>query len=221
MLETDSTAQVVPPPWQLTGSAYALFYRFSDAYIYDRVSLPPELSGMFVGGLGVIALVDYATSPVGPYRELLFAPGQFAYGRKKRHTVTHIYVSTQASVDSGRANWGLPKQLADFTVESRDGVDRWTVRRDGQRLFEGRFQPGHLTVPFPGWLYRPRLMQPWLDRLYETRIKGSGRLQLAELEEPITGGEFPNVGAARPIGVVHLSRFKLTFPAARQQPFQR
>ena len=104
MLETDDAAQVIPPPWRLSGSAYALFYRFSDAYVYDRVMLPPELSGMFVGGLGVIALVDYETSPVGPYRELLFTPGQFAYGRKKRHTVTHMYVSTPASVASGRAN---------------------------------------------------------------------------------------------------------------------
>lgn len=222
MFETDTARPVVPPPWQLTGSAYALFYRFSDAYVYDRVALPPELSGMFVGGLGVLALVDYATSPVGPYRELVFSPGQFAYGRRKRHTITHIYVSSQASVDSGRANWGLPKLLADFTIaRSGSDVDHWRVERDGQRLFEGRFHPGRLALPFPGWLYRPRLTQPWEDTVYETRFKVSGKLQTCELEQPVTGGEFPDIGASRPIGVVHFPAFRLTFPPARQQSFAR
>ena len=114
----------------------------------------------------------------------------------------------------------MPKELADFSLTSDNGVDHWTVERDGQRLFDGRFRPGRLAVPFPGWLYRPRLAQPWLGRLVETRFKGSGRLQLADLEAPHTGGAFPDVGSARPIGVVHLERFKLTFPAARQQSYQ-
>ncbi len=221
MIDHEESAAVVPPPWRLTGSAYALFYRFSDAYVYDRVALPPSLSGMFVGGIGAILLVDYETSPVGPYRELLFTPGQFAYGRKKRHTVTHIYVSSPASVDGGRANWGLPKQLADFSIDRQSGVDHWRVERDGQLLFEGRFRPGRLALPFPGWLYRPRLMQPWQEQVYETRFQGSGRIQLTDLEAPHTGGEFPDVGAARPIGVVRFERFKLTFPPARQQSIQR
>jgi hypothetical protein len=215
MTEPGNGVANVPPPWRLSGSATVLIFRFSEGYVYDRVRLPPALSGMFVGGLGAVMLVDYAESPVGPYRELAFSPGQFAYGRNKAHSVTHIYVSTQASADNGRANWGLPKLLAAFEVAHDGDVHHWTVRREGQLVYELRFRPGRLTVPFPGWLYRPRIVQPWQDGLLLTRFKVSGRAQLADVETPRTGGDFPDIGKARPIGVVHLPRFKLTFPPPR------
>lgn len=216
MTETTPATGIVPPPWRLTGTAYVLIYRFSDAFVNERVALPPELQGQFVGGLGALMLVDYATSPVGSYREMLFSPGQFAFRGKKHHSITHIYVSSQASVENGRANWGLPKQLASFQIENLLEVERWRVEHEGRLLLDVRFRPGRLTFPVPGWLYRPRLMQPWQGSAYVTRFKVSGRGQLADLEQPKTGGDFPNIANARPLGVLHMPRFNLTFPAPRQ-----
>lgn len=218
MLTSSETTAIVPPPWRLSGSATIAIYRFSESYVYERVALPPSLSGMFVGGFGAIMLVDYATSPVGPYRELLFSPGQFAYGRKKAHSITHIYVSTEASVVNGRTNWGLPKELADFSIQARNDVHQWRVSQNGQTLLDFTYRPGRLTLPLPGWLYRPRLMQFWQGERYLTRIRAGGRLQLSEVEEPKTGGAFPNIGHARPVGVVHLPHFKLTFPPPQREP---
>lgn len=78
--------------------------------------------GTFTGGPAVLMLLDYATSPVGPYRELLLIPGTFTVSGKTYLRVSHIYVSSTASVVNARRNWGIPKRLAVFTWE-RDGRD--------------------------------------------------------------------------------------------------
>ncbi|KAI0766597.1 hypothetical protein BD413DRAFT_605759 [Trametes elegans] len=69
----------------------------------------------FKGGRGSILLVHYTNSPVGPFYELAMIPGEFAnpYG-EQCHRVTRAYVSKLEAVVSGRDNWGLPRELADF-----------------------------------------------------------------------------------------------------------
>src|SRR5262245_61022490 len=105
--------QIVPPPWRLTGSGYILLYRwFPRDFVAVQGQVPPALAGSFKGGASAVMVVNYENSEVGPYRELLFIPGLFERG----FSITRTYVSSQASVDSGRANWGIPKQLAEFDV---------------------------------------------------------------------------------------------------------
>lgn len=210
-------AAAVPPPWRLTGSAYAIIYRFSESFVRERVTVPGALESRFAGGLGALLLVDYATSPVGPYRELAFTPGQFGVGGKA-YCVTQIVVSSSASAASGRANWALPKEVADFHVDSAGGVAHWRVEQGGTLLLDARFRPGRLGLPLPRWLVRPKLAQPAGDHLLLTRFRVGGRVHLADAEAPVTGGLLPDLSRARPVGIVHLSRFNLTFPPAQSKP---
>lgn len=53
----------------------------------------------------------------GPYDELLYVPGYFNFKSEAGKdnfalSVTRIYVSAPASVKNGRANWGVPSELA-------------------------------------------------------------------------------------------------------------
>ena len=43
-----------------------------------------------------------SSSPIGPYKELIFIPGQF--GKKKFQSITRILVSSEASTDQSRKN---------------------------------------------------------------------------------------------------------------------
>lgn len=97
-------------------------------------------------------LVNYQTSNCGPYGELLVIPGKYQYGREKKHTISKIYVSSQASVDNGRINWGIPKELAQFSFEPQsDKIEKVTVtsgnKDESSPIFTASFKTG--SVPFP------------------------------------------------------------------------
>ncbi len=207
---------IIPPPWKLTGRAYIVFYRFSHNYVTEKGFVPPALDGMYVRSVGNLMLVDYSDTPVGPYQELLFIPGRFAYGRKDMYSITKAYTSTQASVDNGRANWGIPKELADFTVASENGVDRFQVALAGRTFLDLTFKPGHLPFPASTRMFNLPLQQPTDEGIYVTRPRAFGWARLADLTQPkVDAAYFPDVSEARPIGTIHLPRFKLTFPAPK------
>lgn len=216
MPATASKPAVAPPPWTVSGSAYLVAYRFSEEFAYQRARIPEALRGLFLGGLGALGLVEYETSPVGPYRELWFSPGQFAFEGRKYHSITHMYVTSPESVTHGQANWGLPKALAEIVLDRERGVDHWRVFQDGQVLLDVAFRPGRLSFPVWSWMVRPRLMQPWGERVYITRPRISGSARLADLTQPQgRSPDFPDLSDARPVGVVNLRHFRLTLPPAR------
>jgi hypothetical protein len=72
-----------------------------------------------------VQIVRYNNSPVGPYDELIYAPGAFHYpgGEKPRLQITRIYVSSEASAYNGRKNWNIPKHLARFSFEPQTNDD--------------------------------------------------------------------------------------------------
>ncbi|GAB3639487.1 acetoacetate decarboxylase family protein [Spirosoma arcticum] len=91
--------------------------------------LAPYQQRAYWGWVGTVMLVDYETSPVGPYQELLFVPGLFRFGDTTSFSIAKIYVSTRASVWNGRQNWGIPKELAHFSfVLNSDGSRTISVR---------------------------------------------------------------------------------------------
>jgi hypothetical protein len=221
-INTGSTqAQVIPPPWALDGDGYIFAYRFDRAWAAEAGFIPPHLAGRLRFGLGTVMLVNYRASGVGPYRELLFIPGLFDDAGRRAFSITRIYVSTEASVVSGRANWGIPKLLADFTwerVDARTEQVRATTS-EGETFFEARLSVRRWpALPFnTGWLpAQPALIQRGNagERLL-TRPGGRGRLQLARIESlRIDGRCFPDVGAFRPLLALRASNFRLVFPVA-------
>jgi len=73
-----------------------------------------------LGGPGMVMLVQYTETPVGPYDELIYIAGKFSLpdedGKTKiaGNRITRIYVSTKESTANGRRNWNIPKEVADF-----------------------------------------------------------------------------------------------------------
>ena len=209
-------ASIIPPQWKLAGSAYVLLYQFSHEYVAEHSFVPPDLAGLFVGGIGAALLGDYDASPVGPYRELLFIPGRFAYGRKGVTSITKAYVSTAAAVAAGRANWGIPRELADFSLTHENGIDRFQVAAGGHPFLEADFRPGRLPFPVATRLFPLRFQQPADGRLYVTEPRASGWARLADLARPrVDPAYFPDIAHARPLGTLSLRRFTLTLPLPR------
>lgn len=116
-----------PAPWHCEGECFWLFgYARGGTYpppvAFNTLEgassyADPETSGAFKGGLMFVMIVRYTSSPVGPYDELMYVPGQFAVPPNKSaaNRITRIYVSTKESVYNGRKNWNIPKHVAHFT----------------------------------------------------------------------------------------------------------
>lgn len=112
------------PQWNLRGDIYTFSFWTSPK---DASSLPEHayspLEGLTsfadeaysrpVGGLSMIQVLSYRDSPIGPYDEMLVAPGSFdwerteADGKKTKGCnpkITRIYVSTPNSCFNGRTS---------------------------------------------------------------------------------------------------------------------
>ncbi|KAI0339249.1 hypothetical protein BDW22DRAFT_1336398 [Trametopsis cervina] len=125
-LESSSSFPEALPPWHNDGECFWLF-----GYSSGKQSLKPssygplegasafadpEQSGAFKGGLFSVMIVRYKSSPIGPYDEIIWSPGNFEIppSGKKALRITRIYVSSLASVYNGRKNWNICKHLAHF-----------------------------------------------------------------------------------------------------------
>ncbi|KAF8191923.1 hypothetical protein K438DRAFT_2018121 [Mycena galopus ATCC 62051] len=132
---------VAPAPWSLgvsEGYIFVVAPPLSTAFLPPGWANPleaPELRpGIILPDIGLILLVQYATTPVGPYDELIYIPGRWDYNLTDSGLrITQIYVSSNASVFNGRTNWNIPsdihaQHLAVFDFEtSVDGSTTVTV----------------------------------------------------------------------------------------------
>jgi hypothetical protein len=118
-------------------------------------------------------LVSYAETPIGPYREV-FGTVALGRGRGVRGTIPFMAVDSPVSLVGGRGNWSLPKTLARFEGDPRDGVmsahgQGWHVRARARP-----FGP-HYPVPMRG-----RVLQRWPDgQVREAVLAGRGRARSA------------------------------------------
>jgi hypothetical protein len=120
------------PPWRLRLDAVLWVQR---PHRLAAATLPGGLRARRGLGFGIAGFVDYAASPVGPYREFLASPTLVRGGLLRLH-VPLIAVDSSASLLGGRAHWALPKMPATFSggprprqrVEARG--DGWQVRAD-------------------------------------------------------------------------------------------
>jgi hypothetical protein len=126
---TDGIAPV-PAPWTLKGTIYAFIIYISakdatnlsseESFLYS----PLEADSSFannepVGGLGMVQVIRYSESPVGPYDELVMIPGNFknppeakpnssksGTSKRKNLMVTRAYVSQEKTCWNGRTSKG-------------------------------------------------------------------------------------------------------------------
>jgi hypothetical protein len=205
---------LAPAPWTLTGNATILLYHFPRQWAVAQGLVPGELRDRFVGGVGGVVLADYTASGVGPYGEALFIPGLFRVGGRPRFVITRIYVSTPASVDSGRANWGIPKELGDVEAAG----DTFRVALGPRPILDAEVAPLGPHLPADtGWLPAPlELGQIFGGRRYVTRLSWRGAVRLARLRHFRADPDaFPDVSPFRPLLAARLTGFVLTFPEAK------
>jgi hypothetical protein len=113
-----------PAPWTLRIDNSWILPFHSTSKI-PEYSLQNEESREDQDGLGMAMVVSYKDSNAGPYDELLFAipcskpsiPGEIF----PTYHIPVIYVSTEESVRNGRRNWGIRKELADFSWKHSTG----------------------------------------------------------------------------------------------------
>lgn len=213
----------VPAPWSLTGGGWIIGVRLPDGDPATTAFLPADLAAARRGPLAWLMFVDYAQAPCGPYHELLFIPGSCPFGDGRRHlTISRILVSSWDSVANGRANWGIPKDRADFRVQyGVDGTreDRIEVTSDGQPLARLALSSLPLPLPMPGGLV-PASLRTMAQRFdgreyfYAPAANGwvrPGRVLSWQFNEAL----FPDLARGRVVAAFKVASFRMTFPVAR------
>ncbi|TJY63237.1 hypothetical protein E4T66_05930 [Sinimarinibacterium sp. CAU 1509] len=214
-----------PAPWLLHGRGYIAMLRFPDNCVAQDAFLPPSLAGRRgASRYGWMMFVDYASSDVGPYHELLFIPGSFPFADGKRHlSISRIFVSSMDSVVNGQRNWGIPKDVAQFDVRyGQHGVDQVRVSKNGSVFAELEFSSLPIWLPFSSVLV-PRslrtLGQHHDGQTYIYSPSASGWIKPARLRRArFDSAVFPDLGEAKPVLAVQVPRFRMTFPTSQVIP---
>ena len=202
-----------PAPWQLKGKGIILTYCFDKSWVAEQGFLSADREGQFRGGLGFVMLVNYAESPVGPYKELLFIPGKFQDTRKQ--SITKIYVDSEDSTRNGRWNWGIPKQTAQIDWTTSGSAERIKLRLHGDTFFECLITSGGLSFPVHTCLLPIRLHQELNDRVYLTNPAGRGMAKFARLRElHVRQDFFPDIRSQRLLAAIKIDPFRMYFPQA-------
>jgi len=212
-----------PAPWSLRGKGYILIYKFKRDFVEQHGNVPDFLQGHYDGGFGSVMLVDYHESDVGPYGELLFIPGKFDCRGKKLNTISRIYVSSQESVVNGRANWGIPKQQAEFDFKQLGTrEERIRVTLGGTPVVEFVIRSGVIPFPVSTRLLPFPLVQRHEGKNFYTTFSGSGTGRLAKIKSlEVQSGLFPDISLCKPIAAIRVEPFAITFPKALIEDDQR
>ncbi|WIA20797.1 hypothetical protein OEZ85_005157 [Tetradesmus obliquus] len=105
------------------------------------------------GGMqtGLLTVIKYKNSFIGPYSELLFSPGKYdtaadCGGDGLQH-VARIWVDSPFSQRAGRNIWGMPKELATFDWSTGPGWVKVSVKdnKSNKLIFEAKMA----DVPLP------------------------------------------------------------------------
>ncbi|KAL8868886.1 MAG: hypothetical protein Q9174_004686, partial [Haloplaca sp. 1 TL-2023] len=104
MAAQQSSIPIAPPPWKCHYSGYV-----GSFYVSPKSGLPQDLAydpveassdrfteaGVWKGGMAMIQLLRYTSTPVGPYDEMILLPGNFDVpkGQGVHTRITRIYVS--------------------------------------------------------------------------------------------------------------------------------
>lgn len=212
-MESPSHIQIAPAPWNLTGNAYIMVYKFSKKFVQENGFMADYQQDRFLGYVGTVMLVDYKTSAVGAYRELLFIPGMFTFNWKKMFSITKIYVSSQDSVYNGIENWGIPKELADFDwQQNSDGSEDIIVRFEGKEFFKTTIKKGFLSFPLTTSIFSLKIAQKLRKDLIITNPTAKGKATLSKMKSVVVDKTlFPDLSKATPLLTMKVKDFEMTF----------
>jgi Acetoacetate decarboxylase (ADC) len=208
---------IAPPPWTLHGGGLVMVAHFPESFVRQHGFLAHYQQTTYRGWVGAVMLVDYHTSGVGPYRELLFIPGLFSLANRTTFSISKIYVSTHDSIHNGIENWGIPKELADFSITTHpDGSKTYLVSQAGEPFFQVRVGAGRLAFPLntnlmPGF----RLIQQRRGELLLTTPVAIGTGRFASLSNLVVDSNyFPDIQQGTRLSAIAVSDFTMVFPVS-------
>ena len=205
-----SAEKITPPPWSLTGSGLIIPVWLEKDWCQQHY---PDMSGR----LGIIMWVNYQQSAVGPYREWMFIPGRRENPLGRHYSIGQIMVDSHDSMISGRANWGIPKELADFDWQ-QSGRD-WSLSMEFQQSsthLSGRAVGP--SIPIDSRLVPFGLYQPWQGKDYWTKPRASGWGKWFSIDQhDIQGDSLPDLTGQKILGGFSIHEFSMTFPVAQIQ----
>lgn len=194
-----------PEPWQLRGDLHASVLLVPA----DRVpaSLPPRCRAVQVAGRLIVGLVwvDYRPAGVLSYRELM-ATVLVRRGWRVMPHVVAIWVDSVESRDGGRALWGIPKELAEFTVA--DG--RFAAVGENGAIARGWVRP---LAALPGrWRIRFSVVQRLGGAAKMSPVRCRGRLGLTRATVDVDpDGPLGFLAGVRPLLSASLTDFEMSF----------
>lgn len=164
-----------PPPWPARVRATLWWHRASRG---ARALGPSPALPLTVG-----MVVDYLSSPVGPYREVLASP-VLRRALVPTMAVPFIAVDSPTSAHGGRVHWDLPKALAVFTgdvagTSAAEGAG-WHVRT--------AVRPYGPRLPIAGAI---RFAQPVEGGLGVATVRMTGRARLVRVTVDADGPTLP------------------------------
>ncbi|MBP9885482.1 MAG: acetoacetate decarboxylase [Leptospiraceae bacterium] len=196
-----ANTQHYPPPWNLTGEGFIIPFLGVKSKLLEKGFINEEDKKDFRGGLGACMFVNYQTSNVGPYFELLFIPGDFEFKNPKfpKHRgklykkITKIYVSSAISIQEGRLNWAIPKEFANFQWIKENNKTKISVTSEDNHMFlETEFTSRFISFPVSTKLYPVSLLQRSDDKtkLMNTKFNGNGMSRYASIDKWISDEKF-------------------------------
>ncbi|WP_437326973.1 acetoacetate decarboxylase family protein [Sorangium sp. So ce381] len=208
-----------PAPWTLAGDATIVMLELPGPLLEEQSFIPEALRPRFEGRYSLLMALDYASSNVGPYRELLFIPGRFRTRRGLCWSISKIYVSSWDSVVNGQRNWGIPKEHADFEIaREADGSERFRASQGGEVFADLRFAAAGPSLPASSALVPARLRRlvhhrDGHDYFCAPTARGSAR-HARLIEARVDPARMPRVDEGRVVFAARLSRFQAEFPVA-------
>lgn len=216
-----------PAPWELEGSGVIIFFPAHKKNVLSSAFVEPADRANFRGGAGAVMLVHYEKADCGPYDELLYIPGFFEFKNRNYMRITKIFVSSQESVEWGRRNWAIPKELANF--EWRQGEREWHIDvrnpKTEANIYSVSLSPRFFSFPLTTSILPWSLLQKQEPQysagreIYlETPLAGKGSARIAFIDRVEASREFPDYHdmSHGPRIAFAVSPFHMKFPVAKE-----
>jgi acetoacetate decarboxylase len=205
---TEPSAHLYPPaPWRMVGQLWLSLFR-----------LRVPVDEFRPAGVYGAAFVSYEPDSPLTYSELLVARTVSTDGRRRRVTITDIWVDSPASVAGGRELWAIPKDLCDFELDSvrRGPVSStdWSASTAARPIAGATFTDvsrAMVRLPFKGATWQPGID----DTNGEPRsavLRGSSKaLPCRGRWDFAADGPLGWLRGARQLGSFRLADFALSF----------
>lgn len=216
-----------PAPWTLEGSGVIIFFPAHKQNVLSSPFIDAADKANFRGGAGAVMLVHYEKADCGPYDELLYIPGFFEHNNKNYMRITKIFVSSKESVEWGRRNWAIPKELADF--DWQQGEREWHIDvrnpKTKENIYSVSLSPRFFSFPLTTSILPWSLLQKQEPKYsagrefyLETPLSGKGSAKICFIDRVEGSREFPDYHTMSygPRIAFAVNPFQMTFPVSKE-----